>query len=226
MSTAPLENIIPIKSWSVLIFPIVYSPNVCVWNIRLQFIHFSTSYYFAAGIFQNFSVFSSSASHAYLWRVCLWLLSFPSIIIIDSLFISSKPSTNLTWSNHSIRLLDAQTVPSPASSRPALPPPAHTPSPVCPPSCPQVGDQILEVNGRSFLSIPHDEAVRVLKSSHHLMMTVKDVGRLPHTRTVVGETKWIASSQISDSSASSSVTGWVRKTSQTYATPQRYAFLG
>lgn len=71
----------------------------------------------------------------------------------------------------------------------------------------KVGDQILEVNGRSFLSIPHDEAVRVLKSSHHLMMTVKDVGRLPHTRTVVGETKWIASSQISDSSASSSVTG-------------------
>ncbi|XP_050949480.1 whirlin isoform X1 [Labeo rohita] len=71
----------------------------------------------------------------------------------------------------------------------------------------KVGDQILEVNGRSFLSIPHDEAVRVLKSSHHLMMTVKDVGRLPHARTVVGETKWITSSQITDSSASSSVTG-------------------
>ncbi|TSK72075.1 Whirlin [Bagarius yarrelli] len=69
----------------------------------------------------------------------------------------------------------------------------------------QVGDQILEVNGRSFLSIPHDEAVRVLKSSRHLMMTIKDVGRLPHARTVVGETKWIASSQITDSSASSSV---------------------
>ncbi|XP_019209968.1 whirlin isoform X5 [Oreochromis niloticus] len=69
----------------------------------------------------------------------------------------------------------------------------------------KVGDQILEVNGRSFLSIPHDEAVRVLKSSRHLMMTVKDVGRLPHTRTVVGETKWIASSQIAESSANSSV---------------------
>ncbi|XP_051959901.1 whirlin isoform X2 [Xyrauchen texanus] len=71
----------------------------------------------------------------------------------------------------------------------------------------KVGDQILEVNGRSFISIPHDEAVRVLKSSHQLMMTVKDVGRLPHARTVVGETKWIASSQITESSASSSVTG-------------------
>ncbi|XP_059214117.1 LOW QUALITY PROTEIN: whirlin [Centropristis striata] len=72
----------------------------------------------------------------------------------------------------------------------------------------KVGDQILEVNGRSFLSIPHDEAVRVLKSSRHLMMTVKDVGRLPHARTVVGETKWIASSQIGESSANSSVAGF------------------
>ncbi|XP_035248348.1 whirlin [Anguilla anguilla] len=71
----------------------------------------------------------------------------------------------------------------------------------------KVGDQILEVNGRSFLGIPHDEAVRVLKSSRHLMMTVKDVGRLPHARTVVGETKWITSSQIAESSASSSVAG-------------------
>ncbi|XP_042250581.1 whirlin isoform X1 [Thunnus maccoyii] len=72
----------------------------------------------------------------------------------------------------------------------------------------KVGDQILEVNGRSFLGIPHDEAVRVLKSTRHLMMTVKDVGRLPHARTVVGETKWIASSQIAESSANSSVAGF------------------
>ncbi|XP_037340789.2 whirlin isoform X2 [Pungitius pungitius] len=72
----------------------------------------------------------------------------------------------------------------------------------------KVGDQILEVNGRSFLSVPHDDAVRVLKSSQHLMMTVKDVGRLPHARTVVGETKWIASSQIGESSADSSVAGF------------------
>ncbi|XP_068430460.1 whirlin isoform X2 [Clinocottus analis] len=72
----------------------------------------------------------------------------------------------------------------------------------------KVGDQILEVNGRSFLGIPHDDAVRVLKSSQHLMMTVKDVGRLPHARTVVGETKWIASSQIGESSANSSMAGF------------------
>ncbi|KAL2099516.1 hypothetical protein ACEWY4_003910 [Coilia grayii] len=71
----------------------------------------------------------------------------------------------------------------------------------------QVGDQILEVNGHSFLSIPHDEAVRILKSSRHLMMTVKDVGRLPHARTVVGETKWISSSQITDGFTSDSMAG-------------------
>ncbi|XP_014907275.1 whirlin [Poecilia latipinna] len=88
--------------------------------------------------------------------------------------------------------------PSPPCSAPPTTPLFSAPSP-------QVGDQILEVNGHNFLSIPHDEAVRVLKSSRHLMMTVKDVGRLPHARTVVGETKWIASSQIAESSANSSV---------------------
>ncbi|XP_063000843.1 whirlin [Elgaria multicarinata webbii] len=62
----------------------------------------------------------------------------------------------------------------------------------------KVGDQILEVNGKSFLSIPHDEAVKLLKSSRHLIMTVKDIGRLPHARTTVDETKWITSSQIGD----------------------------
>lgn len=68
----------------------------------------------------------------------------------------------------------------------------------------QVGDQILEVNGRSFLSILHDEAVRLLKSSQHLILTVKDVGRLPHARTTVDETKWIASSRIGDPATTSS----------------------
>ncbi|XP_050837074.1 whirlin [Serinus canaria] len=62
----------------------------------------------------------------------------------------------------------------------------------------KVGDQILEVNGRSFLSIPHDEAVKLLKSSRHLMMTVKDIGRLPHARTTVDETRWISSSQLGE----------------------------
>ncbi|NXY56790.1 WHRN protein, partial [Callaeas wilsoni] len=67
----------------------------------------------------------------------------------------------------------------------------------------QVGDQILEVNGRSFLSIPHDEAVKLLKSSRHLIMTVKDIGRLPHARTTVDETRWITSSQLGETLVSS-----------------------
>ncbi|XP_042193488.1 whirlin [Callorhinchus milii] len=71
----------------------------------------------------------------------------------------------------------------------------------------KVGDQILEVNGRSFLSIPHDEAVSILKSSHHLMMTIKDVGRLPHARTIVDETKWISGSELSESVTSGGHTG-------------------
>ncbi|XP_070811997.1 whirlin [Pituophis catenifer annectens] len=67
----------------------------------------------------------------------------------------------------------------------------------------KVGDQILEVNGRSFLSISHDEAVNLLKSSRHLIMTVKDVGRLPHARATVDETKWITSSQIGETMVNS-----------------------
>ncbi|XP_075040981.1 whirlin isoform X2 [Mixophyes fleayi] len=57
----------------------------------------------------------------------------------------------------------------------------------------KVGDQILDINGVSFLSIPHDEAVRILRSSRHLMMTVRDVGRIPHARTIVDETQWLSS---------------------------------
>ncbi len=160
----------------------------------------------------------------WIFKMCLSIGVFFSVSHhnFDFLFISPKPSLlfqkfYLATPLYHIRPLDIQTTLSTPSSQPpftscpALPPPAHPPSPVSAPSSPQVGDQILEVNGRSFLSIPHDEAVRVLKSSHHLMMTVKDVGRLPHARTVVGETKWITSSQITDSSASSSVTGWVTR---------------
>ncbi|XP_060697009.1 whirlin [Hemiscyllium ocellatum] len=71
----------------------------------------------------------------------------------------------------------------------------------------KVGDQIIEVNGRSFLNIPHDEAVKILKSSRHLMMTIKDVGRLPHTRTVVDETKWITGSELNETAAFSGSAG-------------------
>ncbi|XP_029295470.1 whirlin isoform X2 [Cottoperca gobio] len=65
----------------------------------------------------------------------------------------------------------------------------------------KVGDQILEVNGQSFVTISHDEAVHILKTGHQLLMKVRDVGRLPHARTVVDETKWICSQAIAETNA-------------------------
>ncbi|NWS66241.1 WHRN protein, partial [Crotophaga sulcirostris] len=87
----------------------------------------------------------------------------------------------------------------------------------------KVGDQILEVNGRSFLSIPHDEAVKLLKSSRHLIMTVKDIGRLPHARTTVDETRWIASSQIGETLVSSA--GYVLGAAHVHSEPVFYRGL-
>ncbi|NWI31188.1 WHRN protein, partial [Sula dactylatra] len=87
----------------------------------------------------------------------------------------------------------------------------------------KVGDQILEVNGRSFLSIPHDEAVKLLKSSRHLIMTVKDIGRLPHARTTVDETRWIASSQIGETLVNSA--GYVLGTPRASLLPKPISCL-
>ncbi|KAJ4941536.1 hypothetical protein JOQ06_011415, partial [Pogonophryne albipinna] len=65
----------------------------------------------------------------------------------------------------------------------------------------EVGDQILDVNGQSFVTISHDEAVHILKTGRQLLMKVRDVGRLPHARTVVDETKWICSQAIAETNA-------------------------
>ena len=46
----------------------------------------------------------------------------------------------------------------------------------------KIGDQILDVNGQSFLDTSHPEAVRLLKMSKHLVFTIKDVGKLPYAR--------------------------------------------
>lgn len=64
-----------------------------------------------------------------------------------------------------------------------------------------MGDQILEVNGQSFVIISHDEAVHILKTGQHLLMKVRDVGRLPHARTLVDETKWIGGQSIAETNA-------------------------
>ncbi|KAI6660960.1 Whirlin-like [Oopsacas minuta] len=45
----------------------------------------------------------------------------------------------------------------------------------------RVGDQIMRVNNISFHNISHERAVQVLKSYTHLMLTIRNVGRIPHT---------------------------------------------
>ncbi|XP_068455043.1 whirlin [Clinocottus analis] len=65
----------------------------------------------------------------------------------------------------------------------------------------KVGDQIMEVNSQSFLTISHDEAVQILKTGRQLLVKVRDVGRLPHARTLMDETKWICGRPIAESNA-------------------------
>jgi whirlin len=55
----------------------------------------------------------------------------------------------------------------------------------------QIGDQILDVNGISFLDISHSDAVACLRSSRQLIITVKDVGKIPHAMTSYDKTNWI-----------------------------------
>uniref|UniRef100_A0A665WGZ4 PDZ domain-containing protein n=1 Tax=Echeneis naucrates TaxID=173247 RepID=A0A665WGZ4_ECHNA len=40
----------------------------------------------------------------------------------------------------------------------------------------RIGDQIVTVNDLVFVIICHDEAVHILKTGHHLLMKVRDVG--------------------------------------------------
>ncbi|XP_060071925.1 whirlin-like [Ylistrum balloti] len=67
----------------------------------------------------------------------------------------------------------------------------------------KVGDQILDVNGHSFLDTTHAEAVRVLKTSRLMVLTLKDVGKLPFARTTIDKTQWINQSLMTGSRSSS-----------------------
>ena len=58
----------------------------------------------------------------------------------------------------------------------------------------QAGNQILDVNRKSFLNISHKQAVKVLKSTKNMIVTLKDIGRLPFTRVTHDKTKWITRS--------------------------------
>lgn len=54
----------------------------------------------------------------------------------------------------------------------------------------QVGDQILEVNGQSFLDVTHDEAVNQLKVHKRMILLVRDVGKVPHSCTAYDDYHW------------------------------------
>ncbi|XP_037976711.1 uncharacterized protein LOC105381399 [Plutella xylostella] len=63
-----------------------------------------------------------------------------------------------------------------------------------------VGDQILEVNGQSFVDVTHDEAVAQLKYHKRMSLLVRDVGKVPHACTAYGERE-----------AAPSNTGWGKR---------------
>uniref|UniRef100_A0A182W9K9 PDZ domain-containing protein n=1 Tax=Anopheles minimus TaxID=112268 RepID=A0A182W9K9_9DIPT len=55
-----------------------------------------------------------------------------------------------------------------------------------------VGDQILEVNGQSFMEVTHDEAVSQFKFHKRMSLLVRDVGKVPHSCTTVEPEPWDA----------------------------------
>lgn len=56
----------------------------------------------------------------------------------------------------------------------------------------QIGDQLLEVNGQSFLDVTHDEAVGQLKYHKRMSLVVRDVGKVPHSCTSIEPEPWDA----------------------------------
>lgn len=55
---------------------------------------------------------------------------------------------------------------------------------------------MLEVNGISFQNIVHSDAANALRAQPCMVMKLKDVGKLPHSRiTTYGKTEWYQSSQ-------------------------------
>ncbi|XP_076022127.1 PDZ domain-containing protein 7a, partial [Genypterus blacodes] len=55
----------------------------------------------------------------------------------------------------------------------------------------KMGDQILAANGVSFDDITHSNAVEVLKSHSHIMLTIREVGRYPAYKEMVAEYGWL-----------------------------------
>ncbi|TNN54763.1 PDZ domain-containing protein 7 [Liparis tanakae] len=55
----------------------------------------------------------------------------------------------------------------------------------------KMGDQILAANGVSFDDITHSNAVEVLKSHTHIMLTIREAGRYPAYKEMVAEYGWL-----------------------------------
>uniref|UniRef100_A0A3P9PYD6 PDZ domain containing 7a n=1 Tax=Poecilia reticulata TaxID=8081 RepID=A0A3P9PYD6_POERE len=55
----------------------------------------------------------------------------------------------------------------------------------------KMGDQILAANGVSFEDITHSNAVEVLKSHTHVMLTIREVGRYPAYKEMMAEYGWL-----------------------------------
>ncbi|KAK3739381.1 hypothetical protein QZH41_015764, partial [Actinostola sp. cb2023] len=72
------------------------------------------------------------------------------------------------------------------------------------------GDQIMDVNGLSFLNISHADAVKVLKTAKNMMVTMKDVGRLPFAKTTTDRTKW-ANSTLQRRNTTAGITRFERR---------------
>ncbi|RUS72899.1 hypothetical protein EGW08_019344 [Elysia chlorotica] len=72
------------------------------------------------------------------------------------------------------------------------------------------GDQIVRINDRDFLSITHSDAVDALRSSSHLIITFRSVGKYPVFKELYAEYTWsdtVVNERLSDSSAAGSVRG-------------------
>uniref|UniRef100_A0A4W4G0C8 PDZ domain-containing protein 7 n=1 Tax=Electrophorus electricus TaxID=8005 RepID=A0A4W4G0C8_ELEEL len=55
----------------------------------------------------------------------------------------------------------------------------------------KMGDQILAANGVSFEDVSHSNAVEVLKSHTHVMLTIKEAGRYPAYKEMIAEYSWL-----------------------------------
>ncbi|XP_065829589.1 uncharacterized protein [Oscarella lobularis] len=62
----------------------------------------------------------------------------------------------------------------------------------------KAGDQIINVNGKTFLHVTNEEAIRILKAESltMMMMTIKDIGKIPYSLVKYDQTKWVSTKDL------------------------------